>query len=89
MNRLGRISFRAVKEKRDYLGKRKSASWMYLSRLAAQKEFAFMQVSKAGAPYPADLCNQKVLHKHGFPVPIPIDQARHCIVMSLIDSYPL
>ena len=43
--RLGRISFRAIKEKRDYLGKRKSASWMYMSRLAAQKEWAFMKVA--------------------------------------------
>ena len=44
MHRLGRISFRKIKEKRDYMGKRKSASWMYMSRLAAQKEYAFMQV---------------------------------------------
>jgi len=43
--RLGRISFRTVKQNRDYLRGRKSASWMYLSRLAAQKEFAFMKVS--------------------------------------------
>ncbi|OXC58713.1 RIO kinase 2 [Cryptococcus neoformans MW-RSA852] len=72
-NRLGRISFRAIKSKRDYLGKRKSASWMYMSRLSAQKEFAFM----------------KALYQHGFPVPVPIDQARHCVVMSLVDGYPL
>ncbi|KAF7967001.1 hypothetical protein HWV62_36264 [Athelia sp. TMB] len=45
LHRLGRISFRAIKEKRDYLGKRKSASWMYMSRLAAQKEWAFMKAS--------------------------------------------
>jgi len=44
LHRLGRISFRAIKEKRDYLGRRKSASWMYMSRLAAQKEWAFMKV---------------------------------------------
>ena len=44
--RLGRISFRAIKAKRDYMGKRKSASWMYMSRLAAEKEYAFMKVSK-------------------------------------------
>ncbi len=44
LGRLGRISFRAIKEKRDYMGKRKSASWMYMSRLAAQKEWAFMKV---------------------------------------------
>ncbi|KAG6879717.1 Serine kinase [Termitomyces sp. T32_za158] len=73
LHRLGRISFRSIKEKRDYLGKRKSASWMYMSRLAAQKEWAFM----------------KVLHEHGFPVPTPVDQARHTILMEFIDAYPL
>ncbi|KAA1468230.1 RIO1-domain-containing protein [Dentipellis sp. KUC8613] len=73
LHRLGRVSFRAIKQKRDYMGKRKSASWMYMSRLAAQKEWAFM----------------KVLHEHDFPVPRPIDQARHCILMEFIDAYPL
>ncbi|KAF8807472.1 RIO1-domain-containing protein [Phlegmacium glaucopus] len=73
LHRLGRVSFRAIKEKRDYLGKRKSASWMYMSRLAAQKEWAFM----------------KILHEHDFPVPRPIDQARHCLLMEFIDAYPL
>ncbi|KAG8715485.1 hypothetical protein FRC11_003791 [Ceratobasidium sp. 423] len=73
IHRLGRVSFRAVKEKRDYMGKRKSASWMYLSRLGAKKEWEFM----------------KALHENGFPVPKPIDYARHCILMELIDAYPL
>ncbi|WVR08728.1 hypothetical protein IAU60_005786 [Kwoniella sp. DSM 27419] len=73
MHRLGRISFRAIKSKRDYLGKRRSASWMYMSRLSAQKEFAFM----------------KALYDHGFPVPVPIDHARHCVVMSYIDGSAL
>ena len=73
IHRLGRISFRKIKEKRDYMGKRKSASWMYMSRLAAQKEFAFMQI----------------LYDHGFPVPTPIDQSRHTLVMSFEDAYPL
>jgi RIO kinase 2 len=44
IHRLGRISFRTVKQNRDYLRGRKTASWMYLSRLAAQKEFTFMKV---------------------------------------------
>lgn len=44
IHRLGRISFRAIKNKRDYLGTRKSASWMYMSRLAARKEWEFMKV---------------------------------------------
>ncbi|KAK4057549.1 Serine/threonine-protein kinase rio2 [Microbotryomycetes sp. JL221] len=70
---LGRLSFRTIKSKRDYLRKGQSASWMYMSRLAAMKEFAFM----------------KILHEHEFPVPLPIDQSRHCIVMELIDAFPL
>ena len=73
LHRLGRISFRKIKEKRDYMGNRKSASWMYMSRLAAEKEYEFM----------------KVLYEHQFPVPLPIDQARHTVVMSFIDAYPL
>lgn len=59
-HRLGRTSFRAVKNKRDYLRARTSASWLYMSRLSALKEFAFM----------------KVLFEHGFPTPTPIDNNR-------------
>lgn len=44
---------RAVKNKRDYLGKGNHFSWLYLSRLAALKEYAFM----------------KALGDHGMPVP--------------------
>ncbi|PGH14113.1 Atypical/RIO/RIO2 protein kinase [Helicocarpus griseus UAMH5409] len=74
IHRLGRISFRTIKNNRDYLRHRSSASWMYMSRLAAMKEFAFM----------------KALRDHGgFPVPEPIAQNRHTIVMSLIDAFPL
>ena len=58
--RLGRVSFRAIKEKRDYLGKRKSASWMYMSRLAAQKEWAFMKVceDKLSMRFWISICNR-------------------------------
>ncbi|XP_072038733.1 uncharacterized protein [Amphiura filiformis] len=73
LHRLGRTSFRKLKEKRDYLGKRHSASWLYLSRLSAMKEFAFM----------------KALYDHGFPVPKPVDFNRHCVVMELLNAYPL
>lgn len=74
IHRLGRISFRSVKSNRDYLKNRASGgSWMYLSRLAAQKEFAFM----------------KALKGEGFPVPDPISQSRHTVLMSLIDAFPL
>lgn len=73
IHRLGRISFRTVKANRDYLRNRSSGSWMYLSRLAAMKEYAFM----------------KVLRREGFPVPEPVGQSRHTIVMEFIDSFPL
>jgi RIO1 family len=33
--------------------------------------------------------SRQVLHEHQFPVPRPIDQARHCILMEFIDAYPL
>lgn len=46
---------------------------MYLSRLAAQKEFAVM----------------KVLYREGFVVPEPIAWSRHTVVMSFIDAFPL
>ncbi|KAL4802300.1 Rio2, N-terminal-domain-containing protein [Aspergillus unguis] len=73
IHRLGRISFRTVKTNRDYLRNRSTGSWMYMSRLAAIKEFAFM----------------KALRENGFSVPEPIAQNRHTIVMSLIDAFPL
>lgn len=73
LHRLGRISFRTVKANRDYLRKRTTGSWMYLSRLAAQKEHAFM----------------RVLHREGFPVPEPVAWSRHTVVMEFIDSFPL
>lgn len=73
LHRLGRTSFRAVKAKRDYMAHRKAASWIYLSRLAAVKEYAFM-------------C---ALHERGFPVPRPLGQSRHVVVMQLVDGVPL
>jgi len=73
LHRLGRISFRAIKQKRDYLQHRSHGSWMYMARLAAAKEFAYM----------------KALYDAGFPTPVPIDQNRHCVVMSLIDATPM
>lgn len=73
IHRLGRISFRTVKNNRDYLRNRSSASWMYMSRLAAMKEYAFLNT----------------LRDNGFPVPEPVAQNRHTIVMGLIDAFPM
>lgn len=73
LHRLGRTCFRKIKENRDYHGKRKHASWLYLSRISATREYAYM----------------KALYDRGFPVPEPIDVNRHCIVMELINGFPM
>lgn len=70
LHRLGRVCFRKVTEKRDYHKHRKSASWLYLSRISATKEFAYM----------------KALYERKFPVPKPIDFNRHCVVMDLVQG---
>ncbi|XP_018907900.2 uncharacterized protein RIOK2 [Bemisia tabaci] len=73
LHRLGRTCFRNLKEKRDYHAHRNKAGWLYLSRISATKEFAYM----------------KALKDRGFPVPNPIDWNRHCVIMELIDGHPL
>ncbi|KIY03851.1 uncharacterized protein Z520_00542 [Fonsecaea multimorphosa CBS 102226] len=79
IHRLGRVSFKkGVRNKRDYAKtkaqkERGAGSWMYMSRLAAVKEFAFLQA----------------LHDAGLSVPTPLGQNRHQLVMSLIDGFPL
>ncbi|KAJ9663679.1 Serine/threonine-protein kinase rio2 [Neophaeococcomyces mojaviensis] len=79
IHRLGRVSFKkGVKNKRDYARtrtqkERGAGSWMYMSRLAAMKEYAFMTALKDA----------------GIEVPTPLGQNRHQIVMSLVDGFPL
>ena len=79
IHRLGRVSFKkGVRNKRDYARtksqkERGAGSWMYMSRLAAVKEYTFMSA----------------LHEAGLSVPIPLAQNRHQIAMSLIDGFPL
>ncbi|CAD8072581.1 unnamed protein product [Paramecium primaurelia] len=71
--RLGRTSFRTIKNKRDYIKNRTQYNWLYLSRLASIKEYAYMETC----------------YKNGFPTPKPYDWNRHAIVMSFIDGYTL
>ena len=73
LHRLGRTSFRAVKSKRDYMKRGNHFSWLYLSRLAALKEFAFMQA----------------LGQAGLPVPRAIECNRHAVLMSLVHAHPM
>ena len=71
--RLGRTSFRAVKNKRDYVKSQSHYNWLYLSRLSSQNEYK----------------NMKGLYSHGFSVPRPYGYNRHAIIMEYIPSYPL
>jgi len=72
LHRLGRISFRQTRRKRDYTTQR-SASWLYQSRLAAEKEFHAL----------------KLVYPHKVAVPEPISQNRHVVVMGMIDGAEL
>ena len=77
-HRLGRTSFRNVRKKRDYFNcksqqSQQAHSWLFLSRLSALKEFAFM----------------KALHEAKYPTPIPIAHNRHIVAMSLVRGVPL
>ncbi|KAF2459169.1 Rio2, N-terminal-domain-containing protein [Lineolata rhizophorae] len=73
IHRLGRISFRAVKANRDYLRGRAAGNWMYMSRLAALKEWVVM----------------KALWENGFRVPKPVGWNRHTVVMGRVNAFPL
>ncbi|KAG5420358.1 rio2 [Candida metapsilosis] len=73
IHRLGRTSFKTVKNNRDYLKNRHTSNWMYLSRLAAAKEYQFMQI----------------LYDNGFSVPQPFDYSRHCVMMEWIKGIPM
>lgn len=73
IHRLGRTSFKTVKNNRDYLKNRHTSNWMYLSRLAAAKEYQFMQI----------------LYDNEFNVPQPFDYSRHCVMMEWIKGLPM
>jgi RIO kinase 2 len=72
-HRLGRISFRQTRRKRDYAAAKESASWLFQSRLAAEKEFQALNL----------VFPRKVA------VPEPISQNRHVIVMGMIEGAEL
>lgn len=76
-HRLGRTSFRNGRKKRDYFNNQKQSerahNWLFLSKLSAVKEFAFM----------------KALHDVQYPTPSPLAQNRNVIAMSLVRGLPL
>jgi RIO kinase 2 len=72
-HRLGRISFRQTRRVRGYIAERRHISWLYQSRLAAEKEFEAL----------------KLVYPCGVSVPEPIHQNRHAIVMGMIEGAEL
>jgi RIO kinase 2 len=72
-HRLGRISFRQTKRKRGYLAEQSHVSWLYQSRLAAEKEYEAL----------------KLVYPWGIAVPEPINQNRHVVVMGMIEGAEL
>jgi RIO kinase 2 len=72
-HRLGRVSFRDTRRKRGYVGGRRHVSWLYESRLAAQREFEALGI----------------VHEAGVSVPRPIHRNRHVVIMGYIEGFPL
>jgi RIO kinase 2 len=72
-HRLGRVSFRDTRRKREYLAGRHGVSWLYQSRLAAEKEYYALSLT----------------HNAGVSVPKPIFNNRHAVVMQRIEGRQL
>jgi len=72
-HRLGRTSFRQTRRFRIYVGDRRHISWLYQSRLAAEREFEAL----------------KILSPVGVKVPKPIGHNRHVVVTSFFEGAPL
>jgi RIO kinase 2 len=72
-HRLGRLSFRATRRTRGYIADRHHISWLYQSRLAAEREFQALKLVNA----------QQVA------APEPISQNRHVVVMGKIEGAEL
>lgn len=72
-HRLGRTSFRQTRRVRGYAAERPHISWLYQSRLAAEKEFEAL----------------KLLYPYRIAVPKPISQNRHIVAMSMIEGAEL
>jgi len=70
-HRLGRISFRQTRRKRGYV--KEHASWLFQSRLAAEREFQAL----------------KLVYEHGVSVPEPLSQNRHAVAMGMIEGEQL
>lgn len=71
--RMGRTSFKNIKQLRDIVGKRGHSSWLYINRLAARREFEALTE----------------IFKLKLDTPKPIAYNRHMIVMSYLKGKEL
>ncbi|RLF24426.1 MAG: serine/threonine protein kinase [Thermoprotei archaeon] len=72
-HRLGRTSFRQTRRFRVYVGDRRHISWLYQSRLAAEREYEAL----------------RLVFPKGVHAPKPIGHNRHVVVTSIIEGAPL
>ena len=72
-HRIGRISFRQTRRTRGFVADRSHTTWIYQSRLAAEREFQAL----------------RVVYRCGVSVPRPIAHNRHVVVMGLIRGLEL
>jgi RIO kinase 2 len=72
-HRLGRASFKQTRRVRGYIADRRHISWLYQSRLAAEKEFEALNLV-----YPCKVA-----------VPNPVSHNRHVVVMGMIEGVEL
>lgn len=73
LQRLGRTSFRQTRRARGYVADRRHISWLYQSRLAAEREYEALQL----------------VHRQVPVVPRPVAQNRHAVVMSYFEGRQL
>ena len=66
--RMGRTSFKSIKQLRDIVGERGHLSWLYVNRLAAKKEYVALEE----------------IYKLKLNTPKPIGYNRHIIIMSYL-----
>ncbi|MCF2139157.1 MAG: serine/threonine protein kinase [Candidatus Lokiarchaeota archaeon] len=70
IHRIGQTSFRQIRKLRNYIKNRRHISWLYVSRLSAESEYAALQ----------KISQLKIN------TPVPYGQNRHMVVMSLIEG---
>ncbi|MFX1568067.1 MAG: RIO1 family regulatory kinase/ATPase [Promethearchaeota archaeon] len=66
--RMGRTSFKSIKQLRDIIGERSHLSWLYVNRLAAKKEYEALEK----------------IYELKLNTPKPIGYNRHIIIMSYL-----